>query len=200
VIRFSIWYHSLQEVNHCRVQMAHFQVSPYDFPWFVYTKVTAICTRFPIFGNAKICYFAHIESICQIFYLNRKSPGTSNKYSDFQGYPFPRCPFPGVPVCRVPVYRVSRYLFPGCPFSGTRFPGTCLLSKSGYLCIISNNTRQNRSRQLPFVLQLTSFWAGVWQALTSTEKAKRYLAERRFIHALIHDTDIVWRYIYFHTL
>jgi hypothetical protein len=29
---------------------------------------------------------------------------------------------------------------------------------------------------------------------TSTEKAKRYLAERRFIHALIPDTDIVLRY------
>jgi hypothetical protein len=30
--------------------------------------------------------------------------------------------------------------------------------------------------------------------LTSTEKAKRYLAERRFIHALIPDTDIFPRY------
>jgi hypothetical protein len=29
---------------------------------------------------------------------------------------------------------------------------------------------------------------------TSTEKAKRYLAERRFIHALIPDTDIILRY------
>jgi hypothetical protein len=30
--------------------------------------------------------------------------------------------------------------------------------------------------------------------LTSTEKAKTYLAERRFIHALIHEADIVLRY------
>jgi hypothetical protein len=29
-------------------------------------------------------------------------------------------------------------------------------------------------------------------------KGQRSLAERRFIHALIHDTDIEWRYIHFH--